>query len=187
MLENFISANENLFGIRSLAQLEKTADYTNPDGNLSFVRYEQRIGGIPVFGAEIQAGFSKRNEMFRVINSLAPDVDSSKVATEFGSPENAVMSAASQIGIVPRDLKRSDSQKLEFTSDAFTDKVTAEKFYFQSATVCCVLRGEFCFGQMSRLITSSSMSTARCSGEKISRRIKRFRRRSMSTETSQVR
>ena len=130
MLENFISANENLFGIRSLAQLEKTADYTNPDGNLSFVRYEQRIGGIPVFGAEIQAGFSKRNEMFRVINSLAPDVDSSKVATEFGSPENAVMSAASQIGIVPRDLKRSDSQKLEFTSDAFTDKVTAEKFYF---------------------------------------------------------
>jgi hypothetical protein len=125
MLENFISANENVFGVRSLTQLAKTADYTNPDGNLSFVRYEQRIGGVPVFAAEINAAFSKRNEMFRVINSLAPDVQNP--SSEFGNPENAVMNAASHIGIVPRDIKQAGA---EFTSPSFTDKITAEKFYF---------------------------------------------------------
>ncbi|PYT01452.1 MAG: hypothetical protein DMF63_00965 [Acidobacteria bacterium] len=132
-LENFVSDNANLFGIRSLTQLKKTADYTNPDGNLSFVRYEQWIGEIPVFGAEIKAGFSKRNEMFRIINTLAPDVDSSKLLTEFGSAENAIKIAASHIGIIPEDIKRNESPRpgvFEFTSPSFTDKVTAEKFYF---------------------------------------------------------
>ena len=124
-LENFISANQNIFGIRSLSQLKKTADYTNPDGNLSYVRYEQRINEIPVFAAEIQASFSKRNEMFRVINSLAPDVETP--TTEFGNPVEAIISAASYVSVIPGDIKQTGS---EFTTPSFTDKITVEKFYF---------------------------------------------------------
>ena len=141
-LRNFISANENVFGIRSLDQLKKTADYTNPDGNLSFVRFEQRVDDIPVFAAEVTAGFSKRNEMFRVINSLAPDVKTP--ATEFGDPENAVTSAASHIGIVPREHKTVPERNLRRLHSP--TRSPPRNSTSRSATACFARHGEFCYG-----------------------------------------
>ena len=135
ILTNFLIANNDTFRINSLAQLEKTADYTNPDGNLSFVRYEQRISGIPVFGAEVTAGFSRRNEMFRVVNSVSPGVDVRSVSTDFGPPETAVIKAAAHLGISvsETDLMNEHTSKAsaaEFRASAFSDKIVAEQFYF---------------------------------------------------------
>ncbi len=135
VLTDFLSANRDVFRINDQTQLHKTADYTNPDGNLSFVHFEQRIGEIPVFAAEVKAGFSLRNEMFRVINSLAPGIDPANVSSDFGTPETAVIRAADKIGVpvTASDLTRQDSARstqVEFRAAAFSDKIVAERFYF---------------------------------------------------------
>lgn len=135
ILKDFVGLNSDVFRINDLSQLHKTADYTNPDGNLSFVQFEQRIDGVPVFGAEIKAGFTRRGEMFRVINSVAAGVDSGNVSTDFGTAEAAIVNAAEKIGIAitKNDLTQFGSLKtdqLEFSSPTFSDKIIAEKFYF---------------------------------------------------------
>src|SRR5687768_13944517 len=92
-LRSFIKANPAIFGVREDAQLVESADYTNPDGNLSFVRFEQRIANVPVFGAEVTGAFSRDNELFRIVNNIAPAIESSRVRTNFGAPELAVAHA----------------------------------------------------------------------------------------------
>ena len=135
VLKNFITSNGVIFRIDKLAQLKTTADYSNPDGKLSFVRFEQLIGDIPVFGAEIKAGFTRRNEMFRVINSAAPGVDSKDVSSDFGTAETAVVRAAPHIGaqVSASDLlgqNSTSSNQVEFSAAVFSDKIVADKFYF---------------------------------------------------------
>src|SRR5688572_15880405 len=53
VLRGFIRENKGLFGISDAQadNLKQHANYTNPDGSLSFVHLEQMIGGIPVFAA----------------------------------------------------------------------------------------------------------------------------------------
>ena len=77
ILRRFLNENSALFGLdeSQIGELETTADYTNPNGVLSFVHLAQKINGIPVFRGEVKAGFTKRGEMFRVINNLAPALD----------------------------------------------------------------------------------------------------------------
>ena len=77
ILRRFLSENSALFGLgeSQIGELETTADYTNPNGILSFVHLAQKIGGVPVFRGEVKAGFTKRGEIFRVINNLAPALD----------------------------------------------------------------------------------------------------------------
>ena len=61
-LRGFAKENPDLIGVSGAEAdaLTTTADYTNPDGNLSFARLEQHINCIPVFQGEIKAGFDKR-------------------------------------------------------------------------------------------------------------------------------
>lgn len=49
VLRNFLKENAGLIGTSGtqIDELVKQADYTNPDGNLSFVHLEQQINGIP--------------------------------------------------------------------------------------------------------------------------------------------
>ncbi|HEX9962419.1 MAG TPA: hypothetical protein VGB00_15900, partial [Pyrinomonadaceae bacterium] len=58
ILRNFIKENNLLVGMdnQQIDSLKTFADYTNPDGNLSFVELNQEINGIPVFRGEIKAG-----------------------------------------------------------------------------------------------------------------------------------
>ena len=51
ILRSFLKQNSELIGLNDLQidALKTTADYTNPDGNLSFVHFEQRINDVPVF------------------------------------------------------------------------------------------------------------------------------------------
>ena len=108
ILRRFLSENSALFGLdeSQIGELETTADYTNPNGVLSFVHLAQKIDGIPVFRGEVKAGFNKRGEMFRVINNLAPALDYQNLNADFGNAETAVINAAKNIGWTVNDLKR---------------------------------------------------------------------------------
>lgn len=133
-LREFVLGNERLFAVPDAGQLIQTADYTNPDGNLSFARLEQYLGEVPVFGSEVNAGFDKNGYMFRVINSLAPAIDAHSINKDFGDPRAAVVNAAKHISIemeagelAPRDPK---GTALSFHADRFNDIILAERFYF---------------------------------------------------------
>ncbi len=137
VLKNFLSKNSGLLGARSeqLSELKVAADYTNPDGKLSFVELDQEINGIPVFRGEIKAGFTRSNELVRVINNLAPGLDYQTLSTDFGDPIVAAQIAAVSVGADPTTLgisnfrsQISNSQAVTFGSGDFAPK--AEKLYF---------------------------------------------------------
>ncbi|HEX8638737.1 MAG TPA: hypothetical protein VF692_11780, partial [Pyrinomonadaceae bacterium] len=135
-LRGFVRQNDGLIGLKSAQtdDLRVTADYSNPDGNLSFARLEQYINDIPVFNAEAKAGFTKKGEIIRVVNSLAPGLEPAGISADFGDPANAVQAAASAVNhsIDPSDLRRpkslSDDKKVAFGEGDWA--TTAEKMYF---------------------------------------------------------
>ncbi len=111
------------------------ADYTNPDGKLSFVELNQEINGIPVFRGEVKAGFTQNGEIIRVINNFAPGLDENSLSTDFGDPSEALTAAAIHInnaGLAAQTLipieKLSTDQKAVFGTDESAP--TAEKMYF---------------------------------------------------------
>lgn len=133
-LRGFIADNSELFGIgrADVASLKTAADYTNPDGVLSFVELTQKVNGIPVFRGEVKAAFTKRNEIVRVINNLAPGIDTSSLSVEFGDPGNAIRKAADHIGSPSligdnQVFAESDTVYRSGNGDWAT---TAEKVYF---------------------------------------------------------
>jgi len=119
-LRSFIQQNKGLIGVtdRQAAELKVTADYTNPNGDLSFAYLEQFVNDIPVFRGEIKAGFGKGGRMFRVINNLAPGLDQARVATDFGDASAALRAAA---GHIDYQIKTSEMVVDEARS---TDKAT---------------------------------------------------------------
>ena len=135
-LRKFASDNGSLIGLKAdqAGQLKVTADYTNPDGNLSYAHLEQFINDVPVFRGEIKAGFNKQGEMFRVINNLAPDLDYSSLSTNFGNPLDAVRAASDNLKfeLKAADLVRSDadSTDLKAVFGKGDWATTAEKMYF---------------------------------------------------------
>jgi hypothetical protein len=136
ILRNFIKDNDDLIGLNrnQASQLKVTADYTNPDGNLSYAHLEQTINDVPVFRGEIKAGFNKRGEMFRVINNLAPALDYNSLSSDFGDPSSAVRAAFTK---VTRPMTADDSTRNESVSSDLKVvfgsgdwATTAEKMYF---------------------------------------------------------
>jgi hypothetical protein len=138
ILEDFLRQNAALFGLRAapLGGLRKTADYTNPNGRLSFVHFEQTIGNIPVFRGEVKAALTNRGEIVRIINNLAPDLDPENLSADFGNAGAAVVSAAGHIGVTAGDSDAkavaagSNDLKITFERGRFSDRTTAEKMYF---------------------------------------------------------
>ncbi|MEW6360598.1 MAG: M36 family metallopeptidase [Acidobacteriota bacterium] len=136
MLRNFVKENNDLFGVsdQQVNDLKVLADYTNPDGVLSFVHLEQQINGIPVFRGEVKAGFTKNNEIIRVINNLAPGVDYSSVSANFGDPLQAVNFAARHINVDPNKLDLTPNESASSPNKAVFGKgdwaTTAEQMYF---------------------------------------------------------
>lgn len=139
ILRAFISQNAGLFGVdhNQILNLKNWSSYTNPDGNLSFVRLRQEINQIPVFQGEVSAGFSKRGEIIRIINNIAPNLREDEISAEFGDVRDVVQKAAESIGIsiAGNDLKAviTDDLKITFDRGQFADQTTAEKFYFPLA------------------------------------------------------
>ncbi len=134
ILKRFIADNSELFGIATpqISGLETVADYTNPDGVLSFVELTQKFNGISVFRGEVKAAFTKRNEVVRVINNLAPGIDEASLSTEFGDPGIAIRNAARHIGnkaSVSKNAVVAVSDSV-FRSGEGDWATTAEKIYF---------------------------------------------------------
>ncbi|MEJ7623222.1 MAG: M36 family metallopeptidase [Pyrinomonadaceae bacterium] len=135
LLKRFLTENVSLIGtdLLEIAKLKVTADYRNPDGELSFVELTQRVNGIPVFRGEVKAGFTRDGELIRVVNNLAPGIDAATLSQDFGDSANAVASALTSLGAGEvRNPARNDSESTDLKSvfgdgDAAT---TAEKMYF---------------------------------------------------------
>jgi hypothetical protein len=136
ILRSFVKENNDLVGVtdEQADALRVLADYTNPDGNLSFAHLEQRPNGIPVFRSEVKAGFTKDGRIIRVINNLAPGLDYGSLSTDFRDPLDAVKAAAKFINHelkstdVTRNDKASNDLKTVFGSGDWA--TTAEKMYF---------------------------------------------------------
>lgn len=136
ILVNFLSQNSNLLGASEdqINNLKVFADYTNPDGNLSFVELNQEINGVPVFRGEVKAGFTKNGEIIRVINNLAAGLNYESLSTDFRQPLDAVNAAA---GHIKYEIK---AEGLRYNAEVSTDlktvfgtgdwATTAEKMYF---------------------------------------------------------
>ena len=134
ILRDFIKDNESLAGVSAFQadQLSVAADYTNPDGNLSYAHLEQTIGGIPVFRGEVKAGFTKDGRIIRVINNLAPGMDYDSLSRDFRNPADAVRAAAGHLNIKELDTayNNTDSTDLRAVFGTGDWATTAEKMYF---------------------------------------------------------
>ncbi|MDQ3712489.1 MAG: M36 family metallopeptidase [Acidobacteriota bacterium] len=134
ILRRFANENNRLIALtdEQINNLKVTADYKNPNGELSFARLEQFINGIPVFRAEIRAGFTKQGEMFRVVNNLAPELAYESLSNEFGSPDQAVRLAADYINHNDIETTRNNaaSTDLKVVFGQGDWATTAEKIYF---------------------------------------------------------
>ncbi len=136
ILKAFLQQNSGLIGVRGsqAADLKVFADYTNPNGELSFVELDQEINGIPVFRGEVKAGFTRRGEMIRVINNFAPGLDYGSLSTNFGDSLDAVHVAARSINNDESklDLHRNPAESTDLKAVFGTGDwaTTAEKMYF---------------------------------------------------------
>jgi hypothetical protein len=136
ILRNFIKQNDSLIGVTpdQANSLKVAADYTNPDGNLSYAHLEQIINGVPVFRGEVKAGFTKDGRIIRVINNLAPGLNYGSLSTDFRDPLDAVKKAAAHINheLRPADVSRnaaeSTDNKVVFGQGDWA--TTAERMYF---------------------------------------------------------
>ncbi len=137
ILVNFLKENNSLIGATDdqISNLKVAADYTNPDGNLSFVELNQEINGVPVFRGEVKAGFTQHGEMIRVINNFAPGLDYASLSTNFGNPVNALKMASDNINFKLKDIDTtpnaaaSTENKVRFGNGGDFDP-TAERMYF---------------------------------------------------------
>lgn len=138
-LFSFINSNAAFFGIteNQISSLLIASNYDNPDKNLSFVHLRQYFKTIPVFQAELKAGFTKNGEIVRIINNLAPNIVDERLNDEFGNSQAPIISAARHIGIstTEADLRvvNSNDLKTTFENGQFENQTTAEKFYFPVA------------------------------------------------------
>ncbi len=136
ILLDFVEQNNDLLGLskKQTFQLKLAADYTNPDGNLSFAQFNQTINDIPVFRGEVKAGFTKNGEMIRVVNNLVPDLDYQNLSNDFGDPLTAVKKAAEYINyelkIGNQTLNKAESNDLKAVFGNGDWATTAGKIYF---------------------------------------------------------
>lgn len=136
ILRGFLKQNNDLTGVTDdqADQLAVAADYTNPDGNISYAHLEQLIDGVPVFRGEVKAGFTKDGQIIRVINNIAPGLDYNTLSRDFGSPVDAVAAASARLGRKVEDFekapngKTSTDLKIKFGGGDWA--TTAEKMYF---------------------------------------------------------
>lgn len=136
-LRKFLQDNAELFGLdrNEVAQLVKDADYTNPAGNLGWVRLQKKIKGRNVFRGEINAAFTPSGELVALTGELPAAIEDADAKDEplVGAAE-AIAAAAASVGlaVAPADLqlKESDGNTLVFSGGPFTEDTKVELQYF---------------------------------------------------------
>lgn len=146
IVRDFLGANAAIYGLtqREVAQLKKTADYTNPAGNLSWVELRQEINGLAVFQGEVRAVLTRDGELVGTLSRLAPAlataemsaVNPDDVKVNRISAAQAVSKAAESIGMTvdPATLvvkeTLNDGNVVIFEPGPFADNVRVELLYF---------------------------------------------------------
>ena len=98
----FVAENAGVFGLSAaqVGQLQTSADYANPAGNLSWVELQQIINGIPVFQGTIRAAIRKDGALVRTTGNLAAGLDYASLPVKAKlSPAQAVVAAAAGLGV----------------------------------------------------------------------------------------
>jgi uncharacterized repeat protein (TIGR01451 family) len=146
IVRGFLARNASVYGLtaRQVAHLKKPAEYTNPEGNLSWVELRQEIKGLPVFQGELRAMLTQDGELARTVGRLVPDLDDEEVidngdvevpATAISAAQ-AVALGAESVGVAlnPADLvlKESspDGSYFIFEPGPFADDIKVELTYF---------------------------------------------------------
>lgn len=139
LVRRFVVENAALFGLtpEQVRQLQVIADYTNPAGNLSWVEYEQRINGIPVFQGYLRAEVTADGRIWRTTGNPAAGLDYTRLPARPGiSPVAAAVAAAKTIGITLTSAElrtiSSDAQAhmTKLAQGPFTEEIKVELFYF---------------------------------------------------------
>ncbi|MBD0325710.1 MAG: M36 family metallopeptidase, partial [Pyrinomonadaceae bacterium] len=147
-VRSFLSQNNELYGLtdEQVAELVVVADYTNPAGNLSWVEYEQRVGGIPVFQGYVRAALRKDGAIARTTGNLAASLDYSALqTTPQMSPSDAASAAARAIGVDVSPLSLRAKTTINgvrtsiLTQGPFSEDIKADLVYFPTEPGVAVL------------------------------------------------
>jgi subtilisin-like proprotein convertase family protein len=140
VLRGFLNDNTDLFGMspKHVARLRKTAEYTNPNGKLSWLRMEQRWNGMKVFQGEAVAAFTSGGEMARMVSELPPGLEEQDLATVPNvSAAAAVVAAAASLDVTLTEgelaVKETspDGRKVVFyPAGPFTSDIELDLQYF---------------------------------------------------------
>lgn len=136
---DWLASHSWLFGLSpaQVAALDTDASYTNPAGNISWVRLKQRLGDLDVFRGTITLALTPAGEVARTTGQLAaglPEALGTPVPALAAS--EAVVAAAAALGV---DLSPTDLVPVEgpptatramFEAGPFNRPVEAELLYF---------------------------------------------------------
>lgn len=135
VLRKFLQENQDLYGLSrsEIARLVKNADYSNPAGNLTWVRIEKTVKGKKVFRGEILAAITPQGELVRTVGEMPAGIDDDDVPDgALVTAAEAVAEAAKSIGVnvAPSDLKiksiSPDGNTVIFEPGPFADEIKAE-------------------------------------------------------------
>lgn len=135
----FVEDNSWLFGLSQgqAAALKIDANYSNPAGNLSWVRFKQTIGGLNVFRGYLTLAFTPAGEIARTTGQLAAAVPESLVPpVPVLSAAQGVAAAAAEVGfdLNPESLEVSEGApgdiNLVFKQGPFVRDIEIELIYF---------------------------------------------------------
>jgi subtilisin-like proprotein convertase family protein len=137
VLRKFLQDNADLFGLErnEIAQLVKSADYSNPAGNLSWVTLQRKIKGKAVFRGELTAAFSASGDLVAMTGELPAGIDDGDAKDDPAvSAAEAIAAAAHSVGVevAPSSLqlKEQDGTTYIFEGGPFAGETKAELQYF---------------------------------------------------------
>src|SRR5215510_5530440 len=138
IVRGFMNQNPHLFGMspQQVAGLRKSAEYTNPNGRLSWLRMEQRWNGLPVFQGEAVAAFTSGGELVQMSSGLTagPEAQSLEDETKVTAAA-AVVAAANSIDVDLSEaqlvVQETDGQRVVFYPvGPFSDPIEVTKVFF---------------------------------------------------------
>src|SRR5262249_43368803 len=157
VVRSFLNEHTDLFGMnpQQVAGLIKTAEYTNPNGNLSWVRMEQRWNGRKVFRGEMLAAFTSDGALARTVGELTPGPEAQDLATPPKvSAATAVAAAAASVDMTVAESqlavkdRSADGRTMIFhPAGPFTNAINVELQYFALDNELATLAWSMVLGQ----------------------------------------
>lgn len=140
--KDFVSSQQALFEIAptELDIARMSRDYPTQHNGITHLTFQQQLGGIDVFGAELRANVTASGELINISSTMLPrPADDFSVAAPVLSPLEAIHAAAADIGIAmsvePTALGSQSGVNLKQTWNTTPDfradtPITTELVYF---------------------------------------------------------